>query len=149
MPAAFFVGQKVRAGQLANLIQGFTGTCTASLTLSTTPTDVAGATVTLNVTGNNAYAMVTGSAEFSVTGAAAVALNCSLYLDGVDQFALGTIRDTADQIHDRVHSYTWRIPLTAGSHTLKLRGSKAAALGTAAITNSAGTNIIVQLFDRP
>lgn len=149
MPVGFYAGQKLRAGDLARLHQVFVGTCSSPLTLTTSPADVAGATVTFTVVGANAYAIVTGNAQFVVTSAAGITLACALYVDGVDQAALGTIRDSADNIHDRHHSYTWTIPLTAGVHTLKLRGSKSAALATAAITNTAGTNIVVNLYDLP
>lgn len=125
------------------------GTCSAALVLTTTLTDVPGCTVTITATGANAYAMVTGNAQFVVTGAAGITMACALFVDGVNQAALGTIRDSADNVHDGHRSFTWKIPLSAGSHTLKLQGNKSAALATCSITNTAGSNIVVQLFDLP
>lgn len=136
-------------GILTGFSQSGVGTCSAALTLTTTPTDITGCSVAVTVTGAHAYAVVTASAQFVVTAAAGVTLACSLLVDGVDQAALGTMRDSADQIHDHTRAFTWKVPLAAGAHTLKLRGSKAAALATAAISNTAGTNIVVMVFDVP
>lgn len=145
----FTAGQKLRASSINGPYQTGVGTCSAGLTLTTTPTDVTGATVTVSVVGANAYAIVTASVQFTVTGAAGITLSAVLLVDGVSQAALGSVRDSADNIHDQTTCYTWKIPLTAGSHTLKLQGSKSAALGTAVINNTAGTNLVVQLFDLP
>lgn len=143
-------GGKVRASTLNGPYQTAAGTCSSTLTLTTTPTDVPGCSVTVSVVGASAYAVVTANAEFAVSVAAAgVLLSCSLLVDGVNQAALGTVRDSAEYIHDGHRSYTWKVPLSAGSHTLKLSGSKSASGGTAAIANYAGSNIVVQVFDLP
>lgn len=146
---SFTSGARLRASQINGPFQTTVGTCSSPLTLTTTVTDVPGCTATVTVVGANAYAIVTASVQFTVTASAGITMAVPLYVDGVDQAVLGTVRDSADNIHDGHRSYTWKIPLTAGSHTLKLRGSKSAALATCSVNNTAGTNIIVQVFDLP
>lgn len=144
-------GGKIRASTLNGPYQTGVGTCSTALTLSTTLTDIAGCSVTVTIVGGSAYAIVTANAQFVVSAAAAAGtiMSCALLVDGVNQSALGTLRDSADTVHDGHRAYTWKVPLAAGSHTLKLQGSKSAASGTCAITNTAGSNIVVQVFDLP
>lgn len=157
--SSFAAGQVLTASQLNAIVTaantvftGFTssavGTCNSALTLTTTLTDVSGCSVNATTTGANSYAMVTANAQFMVSVASAgVTLACVLLVDGVNQAANGTLRDSADQVHDGHRSFTWKVPLTAGAHTFKLQGNKSAAGSTSSITNTAGSNIVVMIFD--
>lgn len=149
----FYAGMKLRASHLWPL-EGFerniVGTCSGAVALATGGAAVPGCSVGATVKGANAYAIVTANMQFSITVASAGnAAVGSFFLDGVNQTALGSVKDSMDQVHDATTSYTWKVPLTAGAHTFALACSKSGAGGTGSVTNSYGTNIVVQIFDLP
>lgn len=136
---------------LTGFSQSGAAAASGSLTLTTSLQDVPGATFNATTTGANAFAMVTVNVQFAVTVlGAGVTLAGALLVDGVNQAANGTCRDSADQVHDGHRSFTWKVPLpVAGVHTFKLQGSKSGAGSTSSISNTAGTNIVVNIYDVP
>ncbi len=160
LPTTFTAGVRLRVSQLVamlTVLRGFlqsgVGTATASVTLTNALQDIAGCSKSVTVVGANAHALVIASVQFSVTGASAgTTIAVPLLVDGVQQAGLGTLRDSMDQVHDGHRSFAWVIPaasLPAGVHTFKIQAAKSAAAGTAAVSNTAGTNIVVILFDLP
>jgi hypothetical protein len=133
---------------VAGLIQSQAAASSANIALTTSPQDITGATVTVNVVGAHAFALVTINAQVNVTVASASHYaRVSLYVDSVVQDSLGSIKDSTEAVHDNTHSFTWRIPLAAGSHTLKASALKDNAAPTVSVSNTFGTNIVVMLFD--
>lgn len=160
LPLTFASAVRLRASQLLAMLvvlRGFlnsgAATCTGAVTLTAAAQDITGVTKTVTIVGANAYAVVTVNAQCVVTTASAGTLiNVSLLVDGVNQAALGTLRCSMDQVQDGHRSFTWVIPtatLPAGSHTFKIQGIKSAAAGVAAISNTAGSNMVVQIYDMP
>lgn len=131
---------------LPGLFQSAQAVANANLTLSTTETDISGATVTVNPAGANAFAVVVGVFDVDCTAAGAAVAQGRLSIDGSTQTAeahgtmISTSRSTVTQV--------WLPPLAFGSHTLKLRGLKTAAAGTATIW-ATHTTITVILVDLP
>lgn len=143
------VVESTKLGLLADAVSfGLNGQITVSLAvgtilgLSTTVTDIPSATVTVTVTGANAFALALGIFDFSNTAAAAVMFGY-LNVDGSDQTVLA-VKDGAAADRATV-AQVWKVALAAGGHTLKLRSSKSAALGT--MNANAGSTIAVLLVD--
>lgn len=115
---------------------------TASLTATTTPTDVAGATVTL--TPSVASTLVVNAAvSFFITPAVASTTTAfaRLMVDGVAQPRLASKYFTVAAGGYGVGgtSYqTWAIPLTAAAHTIKLQGYYTTSAGTPVVTIGTG-----------
>ncbi|MEO3923017.1 hypothetical protein ABGB07_03925 [Micromonosporaceae bacterium B7E4] len=130
-------GEIVPAGRLGRM-QPVTYEAAASSSLditdSTTISDITGASVTLTTAAANAIAIVDGTFDCNVitTNASTLMLG-RLNVDGSDQTAQATYAmDTA--LRGTV-TQTWRVTLaSAGSHTLKLRGSLSAASGRGVFT---------------
>jgi len=144
----FAAGEIITAGRL-NRLQPVTyeASATADLTLSTTETDIVGATVTLTTQTAGAVFVVEGTFDFSAaTGAAGVIMVGRLSVDGstdieeahADGSTTGA-RVTANQ--------EWRGTLaTAGDHTLKLRALKSAAGGTMS-ARTIHTKVLITIYE--
>lgn len=135
---AFFTG----------LGQGGSAAASGTLTLGTSLADIANCTKTVTVSGANAFAVVTGAFDMSKTAVAATAVGV-LVVDGAAQAAQAIFSDSGNTITDRqTVCETWTIPLTAGSHTLKLQASRSPGAGAVA-ANATNTVITVTVFDIP
>lgn len=145
---AFSAGQTLTAAQL-NRVQPTTyiGVASVDLTLSTTETDVTGATVTFSTQAANAVFVVTGSFDFYasiVSGTTTMQGRCAV--DGSSQTgeADATLMTSGSRVPG---AKTWRGTLAAsGSHTIKLRGLKDVAAGTYQIL-STHTRILVVVYE--
>jgi len=121
---------------------------TSTLTVTNVETDVPGATLTLTVTGANAFAIVNGTFDYkTTTGVASQFFLGLLSVDGGDQ--------TANATHDAAVSgvgggctQTWKVPLSAGSHTLKLRAIVSSG-AVVAIVGVGHTTITATVWDIP
>lgn len=134
--ATYKAGQILTADDLNQSALGaVSATASASLTVTTTATDIAGATVNITTTAANAVAFVTGIFDLQNTGADTFV--GMLDVDGAIQagqaISSGAGRNTVAQ--------TWVVTLaTAGAHTLKLVGSKVGA-ASVVTCNSTHTKI--------
>lgn len=120
-------GQKIRASMLNRLQPVFyQAGLTATQGLTTTTTDLAGASVTFSTTTANAFFVVFGTFVFDITSAATSFAQGKVAVDGVTQTNIvrwaaevNTDFDTATQ--------TWTGTLAAaGSHTIKLQADLSA-----------------------
>lgn len=136
-----------------NVILGGLGRITtvaasASLTLTTTETDVPGCTWTFQTVGANAIVVVLGVFDFDCTGSPANFTFASgrLSVDGVTQAAeahgtmAALVRNTCAQM--------WPVNVSAGSHTVKLRAVKPSGTTSIAV-DSPHTTMTVLVFDQP
>jgi hypothetical protein len=133
---AILAGEIVSAGRL-NRLQPVTydAVCSSALTVTTTETDVDGASVTFTTAADGAVYVVEGIFDIIVdTASAGVNVLGRCAVDGVPQTASApyemnaTDRGPANQV--------WRGTLgSAGSHTIKLRASKTGAGGVARVLN--------------
>jgi len=127
-----------------------TGVASAPLSLTTSNTDVASASVTVTSTGANGILVSVGTFGFSCTVASAGSYfvgDC--VVDGTSQGSNGDVLCPADQTYAfDSRTKMWVTTVSAGSHTAKLQARKSAAgpTGTAVIQH---TNIVVILFDMP
>lgn len=131
--------------QVAAAINGFllSAEADATLTLTTTntQTDVAGCSISVTVTGSKAFAWVSGGFDWKCTVAQAGGFASGrLLVDGVA--ATGTCQFGTAVVNIEVQGCRiWKIPLTAGAHTLKLQanssGTSVATVGTVASSISA------------
>lgn len=143
-------GTVVSGAALAALLTGLLAStskpATGTLTLSTSDQDVPGSTITFSVTGAHAFALVVGTFDFQPTvSSAAINGVGKLSADGTTQTEQAIWTDNGANSRACV-SQSWTVPLTAGSHTLKLRATKTGAAGTH-VTNSSHTNMSVLVVD--
>lgn len=128
--AGFASGETVTAAKL-NRVQPTTydAACSSSLTLSTTETDVTGATITLTTVAANAIYIARGVFDFDVaTLSAANYCQGRLAVDGVTSTREANMDMFTVKRGQGVQQ--WRGTLAAaGSHTLKLRAAKLGAGG--------------------
>jgi hypothetical protein len=101
---------------------------TASLVATTTPTDITGCTVTFTPDVQERV-IVTGVFDVDISVASTAAAVGNLVVDGVTQTESAIFRQNTAAGRATV-TQKWIVALTAASHTLKLQGSKSAALGT-------------------
>lgn len=146
--AGFDAGDRLLTGFITLLQADSTGTTTLPTTAAIV--DIAGASLTFDVAGDHAQALVIGAFDFSKTGNKALATGY-LNVDGVRQTKQAKALDDVNTITDRQDStQLWSVPLAAGSHTLKLQGSRTAPSGDGTCNaNSPGTCITVLLLDIP
>lgn len=139
-------GQKV-AQVINSLLNSVDVTPSADYTLTTSEADVTNASAAIVISGANAFALVMATALFNVTVASAgTTLAMRLSVDGAIQTR--EIEGDGATVARRSHSTTWKIPLAAGSHTLKLRALKSAA-GVTANLLSSYTVMTIVVFDLP
>lgn len=128
------------------LTQMLSAVCTTLLDLTTTETDVTGATVTFITNRPGASVLCLGSFYFSAAGATTSVGSGKLNVDGVTQAGFANFTgDAATQARANVQQ-TWPVMLAeAGSHTIKLRGSQGS--GTGLRINTGSTTLTVLVFD--
>lgn len=101
-----------------------------SLTLTASPQDVTDATITVTVAGTDAVAKINGVFDFAGTTVTSTATQVGvLAVDGVVQDGQALFVPTAAGGRATV-AQTWRVPLAAGTHTLKLQAYKIGGTGT-------------------
>lgn len=158
LPTTFTAGIRLRASQLLDMLRvlrGFNsstvGTCSGALTLvNGVYNDIPGMTTSVTIVGANAYVVVTINAQVVVTLVDATAeVGVALLIDGVQQAGQGTLRKDMKTLCNAHHSYMWKVGVSAGAHTIKAQAQKTAAGGTGQISNTAGSNIVVQVYDMP
>lgn len=140
MPFTAF--ETITAAKL-NRIQSVTyeGIATSTLSTSTTVADIVGATVTLSTTAANAIYVVNATFDCFISAVSGVTtIQGRLDVDGVNAGREAVFAGSATGERGTVQQQ-WRGTLAAaGSHTLKLRGLKSAAVGTYQIIS--GSTII-------
>ncbi len=107
-----------------------TGQLTSAYTMTATMTDLAGASVTLNVPRAGASALIVWSTDMQVQTTGSVTAYTLVNIDGVDQPQNAVWNPGGAAVGGRVtvgNSFTTTLA-TSGSHTFKLRG-----VGTSAI----------------
>lgn len=110
------------------------------LTLTTTPTDVPGATYTTTVSGSW---LVMASVYFIITVTGIAAAAAVLVVDGVAQTPAAVYNDSGTGFVTA--SQNWLVPNLAAGKVMKLQGSKLIAAGTAAIGNANTTLTFLRL----
>ena len=128
---------------LAGLGQSASAASSTSLVATTTDTDVPGCSITVTVAGANAFALVTMvfDVQAFVTTTGNVFLG-RLKVDGSGGFPEAHADDRTGRI---TTSQTMKVPLPAGSHTLKLQAALTPAGGFTVMPSH--TNLTVTLFD--
>jgi hypothetical protein len=118
---------------------------TSLLGLTTTITDIAGCSISCTITGTNGVAFVLGIFDMSKTAAGA---SCVGYcnLDGADQTEQAILGDGSALADRATVGQVWRLSLTVGAHTIKLRANKSANVGTMN-ANSPHTKIVALIID--
>ena len=126
-------------------IQHLVALASSDLTVGTSDTDIAGATITVTTQVANAVARVAADYDWDCTVTGTGYCYGNLYVDGTRQ--AGEAIFVAQSAETRIPgSKHWTITLaTAGSHTLKLRGRKDSGSGTG-IFRAAGTSIVIDLY---
>jgi hypothetical protein len=119
----------------------------ADLTVSTTITDIASATVTFTTTKINALWVATCQFDMHATATSAGdSIRGYLAVDGTNQGGVALL--TMDTVGRATTAGVWTGTLAAtGSHTLKLRGDKTTAGGTSQIRTST-TKLVVQVYEQ-
>jgi hypothetical protein len=130
------------------LTQLLTAIASSDLDLTTTDTDVAGATVTFTTTRPNARYMCIGTFYFSALLANSSIASGKLSVDGATNQSRFANFTGSNTVPDRgTMSQTWVGTLaSAGSHTLKLRGVHLTT-SNAVRVNSSHTTITVMVFE--
>lgn len=117
-----------------------------ALTLSTSEQDCPSATVTFTTAGTSAVAIVHGTWDMEVPTASGTTTNLGLVsVDDVTETKQALFRGLANNDRATV-SNTWRVTLSAGDHTIKLRAKKTGAGGTMTC-NDVHTGIVVTVHD--
>lgn len=137
-------GDVPTAGQLT--VQTLEGIASAGLALTTTLTDVAGATVTMTAQTSSAYYIATITTRISRTATgSATAAAIRLDLDGSSVAGSIIARSDAASVVIYSLSRTWTGTLAAGSHTFKVRASTPTSL-IWTVDAGGDTNIVVTVF---
>lgn len=119
-------------------IQSFTEPCTDSVTLGTTYADVTGCTKTVTVVHGTAVAMVWAACWFqasvSSTGAGdamvgSLNVDGSVVVDDSSNEISAILRPVTNTVVSATVGQSWRVPLTAGSHTIKLVAKRSGTAG--------------------
>ncbi len=144
---SFLAGETITAARL-NRLQPTTYSATGSsnLTLSTTTTDITGASITLTSEAANAIYVVTATFAFDVVTATTDYAEGKFYLDSVVQsgFARWSGEVTTDY---GTTAQQWRGTLSAaGSHTLKLSASRGSTGGQIDVL-AAFTKIVATIYE--
>jgi hypothetical protein len=117
----------------------------SNLTLSTTETDLTGASVTATTETAGAYYVAVANFAFDISSATTAFALGVCQLDGVS--LTGNARWSGEVGTDFGEaSFQWRGPVgAAGSHTWKLRGSM--SVGTGIVMIAAFTTLIVTIYE--
>lgn len=143
-----YAGQTITAGQLARLRPTpYEVTASGNLALTTTETDVPGASIALTTAAANAVYVATGTFSFDITSANTNFGEGILHVDGAQ--ASGNARWSGEVTTDfgpAVQQWSGTLA-TAGAHTLKLRGVMSAGTGIQLL--GAFTRLIVIVYEVP
>lgn len=116
------------------------------LVLTTSEVDCPSATVTFTTTGTTAIAVAHGVFDMDQATPSGTTTNLGLLsVDGVTETKQAIFRCLTPNDRASV-AQTWRVSLTAGSHTLKLRVKKTGAGGTLGCSD-VHTSIVVTVHD--
>lgn len=119
-------------------VKSYEAAASGALTMTTTATDIPGATVTITTTVTNTVALVIGTYDVSSSGTSDTFVG-SLIVDGSAQSG----NAISTQANRATVTQAWAVTLAStGSHTLKLQASKAGAANTVS-TQAAHTKIVV------
>lgn len=122
-----------------------TGNAGANQALSTTETDLLGCSVSFSVA-TLATCVVVATAHFLTVATGAAAMEARLSVDGVIQAGVVRMTGTSAGL-EATCSQVWRFAFSAtGSHTLKLRGAKSAAVGDLR-TGDNNTGFVVAVYE--
>jgi hypothetical protein len=128
---------------------GQSGTVFATTALQPTATlqDILGCTVSLTVSGANAFADVDATAAFFIGVAEAThTLAVDLVVDGVAE--TGEILSTTTTLSTfNTPSRHWVVSLTSGNHTLKLQGRNDGTSNSNRLIQPTHTSLSVMLYD--
>lgn len=121
----FLAGQKVTATLLNNhVLRTVEARSSGDETVTTSVTDVNGATVTINTPVDNTVVKVDSIWDLATSGGTDTFLG-TLYVDGVLQANVGEAHFEGAGAERYTVAQSWNITIaTAGSHTLKLRRQK-------------------------
>jgi hypothetical protein len=136
-----------QAGRIISPIQMFQAAATSILTLSTTETDIPGATVNVTTVGVNAKVMVWGTFDFKcVTQSGTIVMEGLCSIGGVTQAESANSLETATNQRHSVASFWLATLATPGTYTIKLRASQNAAGGSYQAV-SPHTKMVVQVME--
>jgi hypothetical protein len=114
-----------------------------------TPTAITGTSITMQVSGNNAVALVVGSICAGISAAeAGKILAAALQLDGVSQAAEITVSSN-NIANFQSHSQTWVVPVSSGSRTFQLVGRTDGTSAATRVLRSGQCTLSVLLLDLP
>lgn len=118
---------------------------TSNLALSTTETDITGASITLTTETAGAYYVAQATFSYDITSATTAFASGICQLDGVS--LNGNARWSGEVTTDFGEaSFMWRGPVgAAGSHTFKLRGSMSSGTGIQIL--AAFTTLLVTIYE--
>ncbi len=141
-------GNKIRASDVGFVVEN--AAATAGLTLSTTATDITGATVTFTTVNDDVDVLIIGTfdAQCNTVSGSTVIQGFCVVDGGAAESGVALFLATASAQRATVVQ-TWKVTLAAaGSHTIKLQGNKTAAVGTYTIVQT-HTKISVLVLDTP
>lgn len=140
---ASLAGQKTRFADLPAVFQAGPN---ANLTLSTTETDVSGATVTISTVRANTVVQIHASFDIRITTAGTSFCRGRIAIDGVTQARQALFLAQTAETRVAMRCVQTATIASAGSHIVKLRGSKDAAGGVASIEQGNCTAITVIVY---
>jgi hypothetical protein len=143
---SYAAGDLLTAGRTNRLQpRTYDATGTSNLALTTTETDIAGATITLTTETAGAIYVVRADFSFDITSATTAFASGVCQLDGVS--LSGQARWSGEVTTDfGPASHGWRgVISSAGSHTFKLRGSISSGTGITVL--AAFTKIFVTIAE--
>lgn len=140
---ASLVGQKTR---FADLPAAYNANSSASLTLSTTETDITGATVTISTVRANTVVQIHATYDFRITVIGTNFCRGRVAIDGVTQTGQAVFLAQAAETRNASRIVLTATIVAAGSHIVKLRGSKDAAGGTGIIESGSCTGVTVVVY---
>jgi hypothetical protein len=133
----------------ADMLQAYNLGCTVSTAAPAAGvSDITGMSQTFSVTGANAYAVVTLDVDVNVSvlvGAGQLGFG-QIDLDGVAQNGRPLLNAAA--VNRATVGGNWRLPLSAGSHTIKAQVGKTLNAGTVQAMNT-HSRMTIQVFDLP
>lgn len=141
MAGLIAAGSMPSAGLLS--IQRYDAAASSNLTLSTTETDVPGCSVTVTAQTDSAFYIAWGTFDAQQTSTASLTAIGSLSVDGTDETRQALFNGLTNGLRATV-GQVWSDTLTAGSHTLKLRGQMLSSSGIR--FSGTHTSLVVVVF---
>jgi hypothetical protein len=142
----YLAGERITAARINRLKPAvYNAVGSSNLALSTTETDITGASITLTTETAGAYYVVQATFSFDITSATTSFASGVCQLDGSS--LTGNARWSGEVTTDFGEaSFTWRGAVgTAGSHTFKLRGSMSSGTGIQVL--AAFTTLLVTIYE--